>query len=272
MNQPFVRLIAAVLVLLGAQTSAAQSLAGNAAGSPAGATVPPVPWTFAAPAASDAETAAPSYDDYFPALGYSFSHGLFARQQLTPLAIGSAASLALVPVDRKVSDALRGRAEGFGRAGNVIGSPLMMGAVSAGLIAGSLATDDGRFRGYAFALSQGLIVAGSVATAAKLAVRRTRPNGDNRRSFPSGHAAATFALATVSSHYYGKKAGIPLYALAGAVALSRVTSGKHYPSDVAAGATLGYIAGRAAILGAQHVTLSGGGGERGAGLRIYFTF
>lgn len=220
------------------------------------------------PAASPDGSAAPAYHDYFRALGYSFTHGLFAREQIAPLAIGSAAALALAPVDRTVSDAVRGHADGLGRAGEIIGSPPMMGALSGGLILGSLATDNSRFRGYAFTLSQGLIVAGSVATAVKLAVRRTRPDGENHWSFPSAHAAATFALATVSSHYYGKKAGIPLFALASLIAVSRVEYGKHFPTDVIMGASIGYIAGRAAIRGAQHVTI----GPTDTGVRVYLTF
>jgi membrane-associated phospholipid phosphatase len=240
----------------------------------------------AATAGSAEAPAAPSYQDYFHALGYSFSRGLFAKEQILPLAIGSAASIALLPVDRKVSDAVRGHADHLGKAGNIIGSPLVLGALGGGLMLGSLATDNSRFRAYAFTLSQGLIVAGTIATVSKLAVRRTRPNGENRRSFPSGHAAGMFALAAVSSHYYGKKAGIPLYALAGTVAFSRVTSGRHFLSDVVAGAAIGYIAGRAAVLGTQHVTSAPQmtgiqrmmamqqtmGAPPGGGLRICFSF
>jgi membrane-associated phospholipid phosphatase len=113
-----------------------------------------------------------------------------------------------------------------------------------GLMLGSLATDNSRFRSYAFALNQGLIVAGTVSVVTKVTVRRKRANGDNRWSFPSGHAAGTFALAAVSSHDYGKKAGIPPNALAGTVAFSRVTSGRHFLSDVVAGADRHRASGR----------------------------
>jgi membrane-associated phospholipid phosphatase len=197
---------------------------------------------------------APAYHDYFNALGYSFTHGLFNRDQVLPLAIGSAAALAFVPVDQRISDSLRGTPSGFGRAGEFIGGPIMMAALSGGLIAGSLATDNQHFRSYAFTFSQGLIVAESLATAVKLAVRRTRPDGTSQYSFPSGHAAASFALATVTTHYYGAKAGVPLYALASLISLSRLTYGKHFPSDVVFGATVGYISAKAAIRGAEHVT------------------
>jgi len=57
-------------------------------------------------------------------------------------------------------------------------------------------------------------------------------------SFPSGHSAAAFAFAS------GACAELPALApalvpLAGAVAYSRVHTGVHYPSDVAAGAAIG---------------------------------
>src|SRR5260221_4741863 len=37
----------------------------------------------------------------------------------------------------------------------------------------------------------------------KFAVRRERPDGSNRQSFPSGHAAITFATATVIERHLG---------------------------------------------------------------------
>jgi undecaprenyl-diphosphatase len=57
-------------------------------------------------------------------------------------------------------------------------------------------------------------------------------------SFPSGHAAGSFAFAFLvwSSN---RRAGWIVIALASLVAASRVALGVHYPSDVIAGAALG---------------------------------
>jgi membrane-associated phospholipid phosphatase len=51
----------------------------------------------------------------------------------------------------------------------------------------------------------------------------------------------------VAERHYGWKVGLPAYSLAGLVAVSRLQRNKHYLSDVLAGATLGYIAGRAVV-------------------------
>lgn len=76
----------------------------------------------------------------------------------------------------------------------------------------------------------------------KMIVNRERPNGSHR-SFPSGHASASFATAAVLGEHFGWKAGVPAYALAGVAAWSRVRSDNHWLSDVAFGASVGLIAG-----------------------------
>jgi undecaprenyl-diphosphatase len=80
-------------------------------------------------------------------------------------------------------------------------------------------------------------------TAVKQVVRRPRPTlADlpplaetvSGLSYPSAHAATSFAAAGALS-----LPALPLYAAAGAMALTRPYLGVHYPSDVAAGAALG---------------------------------
>jgi len=82
----------------------------------------------------------------------------------------------------------------------------------------------------------------------KEAFERERPDGSNQRSMPSGHASSAFASRALASDNIGTMqisnglrwtldAG--LFALAGGTAWARVEAGKHYPTDVLAGAALG---------------------------------
>jgi len=78
----------------------------------------------------------------------------------------------------------------------------------------------------------------------KFATHRERPDGSNYQSFPSGHAAATFAAATVIERHLGWKKAALAYGIASYVSASRLHDNVHNLSDVAFGAALGVIAGR----------------------------
>jgi membrane-associated phospholipid phosphatase len=69
-------------------------------------------------------------------------------------------------------------------------------------------------------------------------------------SYPSGHAIEAFSIATVFARRYRKRRWVPwvAYGLAGTVAFSRVSLQAHFPSDVFAGAALGYFIGRGVVL------------------------
>lgn len=89
--------------------------------------------------------------------------------------------------------------------------------------------------------------------------QRRPPSGLDPYSFPSGHAALAFTLATSASLSYPEWYVIaPALTWATATALARVWHGMHYPSDIVIGAALG--AGTAMLV---HVLLDGSGGEEG---------
>ena len=70
--------------------------------------------------------------------------------------------------------------------------------------------------------------------------QRRPPGGLDPYSFPSGHSAMAFAIATSASLSYPEwYVVVPVYAWASATALARVWHGMHYPTDIAVGAALG---------------------------------
>jgi membrane-associated phospholipid phosphatase len=71
----------------------------------------------------------------------------------------------------------------------------------------------------------------------------TRPDGSDRRSFPSTHTATSFAAAATLQNRYGWKVGLPAHLVATIVGISRVQGTKHHWYDVAAGALLGEASG-----------------------------
>jgi len=59
-------------------------------------------------------------------------------------------------------------------------------------------------------------------------------------SFPSGHAALAFAVATAAAFYY-PKASIFFFLSAVSIGMGRVAAGIHWPSDIFAGAIVGIL-------------------------------
>jgi len=178
----------------------------------------------------------------------SFTTSLFSEQNLLPAAIGGTVALTLAPYDQTISSALRGTNESVGTIGDAAGGRIAMISIVGGTITASLFSHSTRLKSTAFALAQATAVDLAIVNSLKFITQRERPDGSSNLSFPSGHAADAFTVATVFSHYYGWKWGVPLYAAAGFIAVSRVEKGKHWPSDVAAGAAIGLLAGRSGIL------------------------
>jgi len=129
-----------------------------------------------------------------------------------------------------------------------------MASIAGGTVTASFFGHSTRLKSTAFALAQATAVELAIVQSMKLITERERPDGSDNLSFPSGHSANAFTVAAVFSHYYGWKWGVPLYAAAGLIAVSRVEKGKHWPSDVAAGATIGLLAGRSGILTTERLT------------------
>lgn len=82
-----------------------------------------------------------------------------------------------------------------------------------------------------------------VTEALKRTFRETRPDRSDRRSFPSGHASASFAAAASLQNRYGWQVGVPTQLLAGFVGVSRMEARKHHWYDVVVGAGIGEASG-----------------------------
>jgi membrane-associated phospholipid phosphatase len=172
---------------------------------------------------------------------------------LIPLGAGAAAFLA---TDGALSDSISG-IDGADGASNVLSK--MGGGAPLGLASGAM-WGVGRLTNNDKAARTGKLALEAVLHT-EIAVRglkaifsRERPNkvdGDGKfwgggESFPSGHAATSFAFATVVAHEYKNKplVAIGAYGLATAVTLSRVGGRHHFPSDVLIGAAVGHLIGR----------------------------
>ena len=168
-----------------------------------------------------------------------------------PILIPAGLGIAAVVVsfwDEEIQESLDGTWSSVSEIGDVGLVTLIAGAVLDGIVApapGRTVSDEMWTQGEAFALNLGL------TESLKFITRRVRPNGvGGRSSFPSGHASTAFCAATLIERNAGLWLGISAYALAAATAYSRVESGKHFPSDVLAGAALGMVT--ASVIDALH--------------------
>jgi undecaprenyl-diphosphatase len=171
------------------------------------------------------------------------------------------AGLLLIPFDkplaRNVASVRRGeRASDLTEACNALGDPrLLLASAAAIRFAGKAADED-----TAGAVASAVLRSQLCATTAKIAIGRARPDrndagrfdgptlANGHGSFPSGHAAAAFAVATVLAKKQPKQK-ILYYGLAALASLARVRKGAHYVSDICVGAWIGIQSGRAATSG-----------------------
>jgi membrane-associated phospholipid phosphatase len=85
-------------------------------------------------------------------------------------------------------------------------------------------------------------VAYGAKTALKAIINEERPDHSDNKSFPSGHAAMSFAAArSLDKEFRKTSIWIPIagYAAATAVGIERVASDRHHWYDVVAGAAVG---------------------------------
>jgi membrane-associated phospholipid phosphatase len=110
---------------------------------------------------------------------------------------------------------------------------------------------EGKTKGFSVEGGAGAVTLGTVE-ALKQTVHRTRPDGSDRQSFPSAHAAGsafftTEAMRNIEALQWSSGATtasqIGLGALTLATSWARVEANQHYPSDVLAGMAIGHFFG-----------------------------
>jgi hypothetical protein len=169
-----------------------------------------------------------------------------SRENLIWAGIGGGLALAVHPLDDNVNEALVGNnaAENFFKAGEVLGElPPLLTSASVVYAVGRL-KDEPRVSHVGMDLIQSLAMAEALTQTLKYTTRRERPDHSGKNSFPSGHAADTFAFATALERHLGWRYAVPAYMFSSYVAISRLPANRHWLSDAVFGASVGIIAGR----------------------------
>jgi len=194
------------------------------------------------------------------------------KRDLIPVFALAAGTALLFAGDEGIRDGFQTYAAGHPWVGDV--SPVLTqigglgGFATAGAFFGAgLLFKDDRARDTGYLAASAILQAMLVDNVVKVLAGRRRPyvadgedhwggpaaffetGGEDNRSFPSGHTATAFALATVISLQYRHHGWVPAvaYTLATGVGLSRIALDRHWASDVFIGATIGHLIGRLVV-------------------------
>jgi membrane-associated phospholipid phosphatase len=174
-----------------------------------------------------------------------FKH-LPSKENLMWAGVGGGLALAVHPLDDNVNEKLVGNtsAEKFFKAGEVLGElGTLLGSASVVYAVGRI-KDQPKVSHVGMDLIQSLVIAETLTQTLKYTTRRERPDHSGKNSFPSGHAAETFAFATALERHLGWRYFVPAYVFSSYVAVSRLPANRHWFSDAVFGASVGIIAGR----------------------------
>lgn len=184
-------------------------------------------------------------------------HALLDLQTLVPAA--GAILFSINNYDQRVSDWATQHHPLFGSGGaaETVSDYILVG-LYAETLGTALATPSGDHpKEWAYSKLKGITVEGmalgltaGATTFLQRTTHRTRPEGGDTTSFPSGHASGSFGAATLSNRNLDsismpREVRIPLQVgnlvLSTTGAWARVEGGNHFPSNVLAGAALGHF-------------------------------
>lgn len=262
MAQPSMPRLVAVIAILIASSSMASSVAGQVAAqspSPQNSQEEQTPGqSLPRPARPRSQTFLQAFSqDEWRMWTSPFRHGTYgshtARKYGIPFLLLSAAALA---TDRRTADLLPNtpdQTKWSGRVSQMGASYTLAGITGASYLLGRLGGSE-HLKETGWVGLQAIAHTQIFVFAIKQATNRERPltheghgsfwKGGN--SFPSGHAATSFAVATVFAYEYRQHIAVPItaYTLATVIAASRLSAQRHWVSDIFVGSSMGFLIGR----------------------------
>jgi membrane-associated phospholipid phosphatase len=163
--------------------------------------------------------------------------------------------LADYEVREEMQEHRSGTTNSFARVGNTFGDwRLILPALSAGYVAGEIAGNS-ELKGTMLRAGAAVALATGITSGLKYSIGRDRPHvasgsfqfrpfsGSN--SFPSGHTAAAFAIATaLADRTTDGWSDYVLYGAATLTAIARLNDDRHWTSDVLIGGLVGHLSAR----------------------------
>lgn len=214
----------------------------------------------------------------------------FKQKQLFTVASLGAGITMLSLNDAMVSQNTRGQYKSsvYLNMANKVGDWRIVTPASAGVFGISLLTDNKKFQDVAFTSLQSLLMTKLTVNAGKFLFARSRPSSGEgpydlnfaelgATSFPSGHTAAAFAVITPWVMYYPGPVTYSLIAIPVGTAVARVAKGRHWLSDVTAGAAIGvavshYLAKKHLDLQSERIQIFPSAGMNNLSLTVNFSF
>lgn len=183
----------------------------------------------------------------------------FDKNTMIKMAAASAVAVMFFANDEEVMNFVQDNkdsiTEKIAYVGEGLGSEWSAGAVGAGLIIGVVMRNH-QITHVSLMAAKAALVAGLAVSGLKYSIQRARPDdstdpynfnregSDHDLSFPSGHTAQAFAIATViaeATKEHSKYIPILAYSAAALAGWSRMHDQKHWASDIIVGGLIGHL-------------------------------